>query len=123
MKKLFFIIVLIIIIIFGLLFYFGKLDNLSMIVYGAMFGSLSAFNKKNTQAKNKHLEAIKESQKSMDSAMKIMEEIKTSRDNDVRELMKDVEATQKKVDNMSNDELIAWGNKFLEAKRRGKVDE
>lgn len=94
-----------------------------MIVYGAMFGGLSAFNKKNTQAKNKHLEAIKESQKSMDSAMKIMEEIKTSRDNDVRELMKDVEATQKKVDNMSNDELIAWGNKFLEAKRRGKVDE
>ena len=116
-KRILYVILLLLILGFAWYFRDDLVKLLSGAVYLITFGVLSLFSsKEDKKTKKNYVEAMKENDKAIKDAVKLAEDIQKSKIDHLKEMEESVKKAKEKVDNMSDSELVDWGNKFITGK-------
>lgn len=116
-KKLYIAIFLLIALGFSLYFRDDIMKVLSGLVYFVIFGAMSVFtSKKDKETRKNYVDAMRENDKAIKDAVKLAEDIQKSKVDHLKEMNKSVEKAKERVGNMSDTELVNWGNKFLSSR-------
>ena len=116
-KRILYVILLLLILGFAWYFRDDLVKLLSGAVYLITFGVLSLFSsKEDKETKKNYVEAMKENDEAIKDAVKLAEDIQKSKIDHLKEMEESVKKAKEKVDNMSDSELVDWGNKFITSK-------
>lgn len=120
-KRAFILFLIILILLIIAIYYNDTVKLLGGLVYASIFGTFSMSGLKKDSLKSEYLKSISENKKSIKDAIDLASTIEKSQDQYLKEMVKDVKNAKEKVANLSDAELIDWGNRLLRDRRRDKT--